>query len=1358
MVNVPPIPPLLCSTPPPIDFGEDDEDVDVLPPTLDGVVDDDFGDFLTVDDANTNEPLPSPRPPSECDLPAVSIYDGIIPPPEDNLKNLATIPSSSTPPATPGGNKISKDSKNATKTINITEAFNFEVKNTYEDETKEEETKSTDDQPNTEGLQIETNNFEKEYSQMESTDKFNNLTANPGLSKNIKDLTIETSDVEVKCNSNKTNLNCMQNMVSIEDIEDDLSDDELYSPKTPKNFIETDNLNDYFKIEEIKTTSTMENLTKVDSKDVDAKSLDSLDNNESASTGNDNDNEFKSFSSNSFIQNNYDIPPPLQDDTNSIDDDDFGDFADFQDFSTSVTPAETQYFVNNTVPVSDINSKQQHNDDLEFNGFNDFNNYNTTKETTKNVNSNKEKQEDVEENNTLTYFKAEEGDEFEQFTSQSNTLPDSLEECSKQNALANEIKTQEIPQDTTTEVNISEDFNEENKKSSHLDNSFGDFNSVNKEHDNNEDDFGNFAEFPKPTQNLLNANNEVLKNTEEPKESSPDILNVDEEFDDFADFESHEVNPKTEPTLTKEASTFNNNVTKVNDVEEDDDDFGDFNTAQPITPTASSLALTKTSQNITAATAAPPPTHNLNERISKILQLMFTPAKIQAADESVDKPKTEKIQDIPFTSIDAAKALEYQWLNSDTRHSFIRALGIDSRNILFGENWNPSLPRFAANLSFNPLKPMKPVQSSNNTADSNAMLEPIPIIISESTKTLEVTGSVKNESFDLDWKPTSTQEQTTEAFKESTVTSVAQSLTPTTSVHSVANEPPPAEPVSLTIFENPLDNEDKFSKTPPISEMESVPNFSSPLPSNNLDLEASQNAGNLDDFDIKDIEENLKNTLNINEVVVTSTFTGSFKETHIYTPPKTNDFEAKSTTAASTTSSSPTKVSPIDFDYEKAAMGVIINETVVKKEYRDVEYNPPFSMESLSKSVTNKSEIFEANYHNSINTNNILSTAETDVAIEDEQESSDDFSEFQSVPSEINMPTANPLAVSNTKPLEVPKPTTVSHGGMILSPAILIPQAISLEQQKPKIEWGDSTATINPEELARIEELFPEPKSLKSSNGSNSSQKSTPTHQVASTPSISAAVANKELEGNHNDDDDDWSDFVSVTVTNNASANRLANNNNILAKSPAGSPFKQRSPVVNHKMPPATHHNNSNNDDEWSDFVSSAPPTQQPASYRVPQFNSGAWQNANFYNNPLSMYHKGPLNVPSAAAAINPTQKSLYNNNNNYNISQQPYQIANNLPSFNPGNIQQMQQQPHNNVYQQQIHVMQNFSTAPVPTPERLSAAANASKSNQFQSIGSAKVAPSIALIPDLGFVAPAIPTHTSFINSLPKPSINTKK
>ncbi|KAM7360125.1 aftiphilin isoform 1-T3 [Cochliomyia hominivorax] len=1383
MVNVPPIPPLLCSTPPPIDFGEDDEDVDVLPPTLDGVDDDGFGNFLTVDNIKTNELLPSPRPPSICDLPPVSIYDGLIPSDEEVIKS----------PASPTNNNIKNDSKNSPKSINVTEAFNFNVKNSNEsiDNKSHEEfynssnsTKDTENITNTSQVIDLTSNNPEECP----------LNTNPvetlSSSKNLNDLTIDTTRVNTKCNKHTFNKSCIQNIVSIEDLEDDLSDDELYSPKTPKNFIETDNLNDYFKIEEIKPTNEAEIIEKSIPKDIDTKSLDSVDNNESASIGNDNENEFRSFSSNSFINNNFDEPPPLQDDTtNSIDeDDDFGEFADFQDFSTAITPAEqTQNFVNNTVPVNDINNKQHDNNDLEYNGFNDFIDYNKSKDYT-NVNSvqvetiKSEDDVDIEKSTNESEIKSNEetDNEFQQFSSHSTKEVGSLE-----NSKNPEIITQGISNNNNENTSIltTQDCCQNNsilkEENLELENSFGEFNSALKSN-NEDDDFGNFAEFNKPTE---------IQESENTEETIKTNVMDDDEFDDFADFESHQGKPKLEEKSAEdyESNKHNNKEEEQND--DDDDDFGDFNTAQPITTTASNITQNKTSQNTTAAKIPLSSLHNLNERISKILELMFTPALNQTDEATTDEPKTHKIQDIPFTSVDAAKALEYQWLSSDTRHSFIRSLGIDSRNILFGENWNPSLPRFAANLSFNPLKPMKPVQSSNSPNDASSTLEPIPALnsLKTSSKSLEETGNNNKETLDLDWKSSSTTEQTIEAFKDInlnpsiTQTTATSSVATTTAMPYVSNEPPPPETVSLTIFENTLDNEETFSKTPPISEMESVTTFSSALPTSTIemDLPQTQIRNNLDEFEIEEVEENLKNALNINEVVVTSTFTGSFKETHIYTPPKTNDFEIKHTMTnmPSSSSLSPTKSNPIDFDYEKAAMGVIIDETVVKKEYRDVEYNPPFTMESLNKSATAKTDMFDTNSYNNTNAN-VLSSTETKMATdktssEEEQESNDEFSEFQSVSSEVSSPTSAVLpktsttSANSTKPLEVPKPAAVSHGGMILSPAILIPQAISMENQKPKIEWGDSTATINPEELARIEELFPEPKSLKSSNGSNSSQKSTPTHQLASTPSISATVANKELEGtinnvNVNDDDDDWSDFISVTVTNNTSTSRNPVNNNILTKSPVGSPFKQRSPIVTHKMPPSSVHTNSNNDDEWSEFVSSAPPSQQPTSYRVPQFNSGAWQNANFYNNPLSMYHKGPLNVTTpAAASSHSAQKSLHNNNNNYNTSNQqtPYQLPNNIP---PAMLANNQQLPNNlPVYQhpmQQIHVMQNFSTAPVPTPERLISSSSVVKNNQFQSIGSAKVAPSIALIPDLGFVAPAIPTHTSFINSLPKPTINTKK
>lgn len=51
MAGIPAIPPLLCNTPPPIDFGEEDDDSG-LPPTLTLEDEDDYGDFALGTDIN----------------------------------------------------------------------------------------------------------------------------------------------------------------------------------------------------------------------------------------------------------------------------------------------------------------------------------------------------------------------------------------------------------------------------------------------------------------------------------------------------------------------------------------------------------------------------------------------------------------------------------------------------------------------------------------------------------------------------------------------------------------------------------------------------------------------------------------------------------------------------------------------------------------------------------------------------------------------------------------------------------------------------------------------------------------------------------------------------------------------------------------------------------------------------------------------------------------------------------------------------------------------------------------------------------------------------------------------------------
>lgn len=103
---------------------------------------------------------------------------------------------------------------------------------------------------------------------------------------------------------------------------------------------------------------------------------------------------------------------------------------------------------------------------------------------------------------------------------------------------------------------------------------------------------------------------------------------------------------------------------------------------------------------------------------------------------------------------------------------------------------------------------------------------------------------------------------------------------------------------------------------------------------------------------------------------------GSLKETHIFTPSK-SPYSIPQSREVSI--DKPEPKCP-DFDYEKAAAGIIIDENVVKKEYRDVEYDPD---KSTAPALNN----------------------------------SDDFSDFQSVPIPITVPsTLKPH--QNTLPMD----------------------------------------------------------------------------------------------------------------------------------------------------------------------------------------------------------------------------------------------------------------------------------------------------------------------------------------------------
>ncbi|XP_016950102.1 uncharacterized protein LOC108024600 isoform X1 [Drosophila biarmipes] len=755
-----------------------------------------------------------------------------------------------------------------------------------------------------------------------------------------------------------------------------------------------------------------------------------------------------------------------------------------------------------------------------------------------------------------------------------------------------------------------------------------------------------FANFEEPPEDLVQQ--DIVPNSQEPEE--------DDDFGDFADFSAAEPetqNPpaataplqpvfeappsiETEPIKAEKASTVEASI-KIPPSEQADDGFDDFQ--EFATPTNGSAGQSDDddfgdfSEPVVAAVSLPPPPPpaavqlSIDERVKPVLEMMFPQSK-ELDSSSVDKRKPlAQCQRFNFGAIEHAQALDYQWSSSEMRHALVRSLGIDSRNILFGDKWNSSMPRFAANLSFDPLKPMKPLSTGTGSTlevisspSSHQGLENATAATASQAETRSspshgegTSGSIFGSAGNSDG-----EERQNHSYQPAAISGAESNHIESATAPPAAIASPAAATLSTAL---PAD---------------------SPAHQLNGGEQLHQQRAEQEQFDLRTTSSPAPPAQE--EIVGSSmaSYAVPLKETHIYTPSKSDTAVAKTTTLA-----------PIDFDYEMAATGIIIDETVVKKEYRDVEYKPPFGLDSPSK----------------VSGNGAASSFELPPPAED-----DDFSDFQSMPaprSRIDTPTFGEQ--------------------MILSPAILLPQAIPLAKKPAaSIEWGDNAlSSINAEEMARIEELF-----------SSQAKPLTISASVAKKPTPPTPVQSQPQE------DDEWSDFVSVPVTQQQhQQHTIANNNNNVSSN-------QRKPTAP-------------KEDEWSDFVSSTPPARA-----APQFNSGAWQSANFYNNPLSLYQaQQPQQHPHSNLVPKSSSSSASSNNNN-------------VPAI-----------------PQQIHIMHDFSTAPVSGGLGVGATYQQQHQRQQFQIGNAKVAPRISLIPDLSFVAPALPTNAgAFMGTLPKPSFGGKK
>ncbi|XP_032687310.1 aftiphilin isoform X2 [Odontomachus brunneus] len=178
--------------------------------------------------------------------------------------------------------------------------------------------------------------------------------------------------------------------------------------------------------------------------------------------------------------------------------------------------------------------------------------------------------------------------------------------------------------------------------------------------------------------------------------------NEDDDFGDFTNFSNTTVEWKRDDDAEEPRES------------EDDDDFGDFNDFE------TSVGVVETQQFSLKESICRIENKNAANKIEDIITNMFS--SIPEHHEIELQPlinKTDKVwQNVK--SVEETNALTYQWANSSSNNVLLNALGIDSRNILFGPRWNPNVPRFAANLGFTPLEPTK--------ANAESQQLPIPNI------------------------------------------------------------------------------------------------------------------------------------------------------------------------------------------------------------------------------------------------------------------------------------------------------------------------------------------------------------------------------------------------------------------------------------------------------------------------------------------------------------------------------------------------------------------------------------------------------------------------------------------------------
>ncbi|KAL3286100.1 hypothetical protein HHI36_000613 [Cryptolaemus montrouzieri] len=447
-------------------------------------------------------------------------------------------------------------------------------------------------------------------------------------------------------------------------------------------------------------------------------------------------------------------------------------------------------------------------------------------------------------------------------------------------------------------------------------------------------------------------------------------------------------------------------------------------------------------------------------------------------DFTTDNSVFENLKEITETN-----ALTYQWEKSVAQKNILKTLNIDIRNILYGPSWNAGVPIFAANLCSTPLEPIKSEIPLPLTPQKIQLVQPEPPV-----------ASTEVPAVDFDWNgagltnPLDSFENTEKQLGSSEISKIADSE---------------------------IQNQSVLTSTPrKTSTSSSTQKDAVSVDSLQFQDCQTENVDNDDDFsDFTSFQPKFKQEIDWSNML-------PLRESHISY--QSSNFPKDPVTQTAEIKSSDNSLPVINFDLSLLEAKIGISSSVNTKsvddqsmsiDYSDLESfsateskveNPlpdshgtemkpispqQFNFENKIVKTIDGSEISELTYKNT----EIVPVPDKNASVYSNPD--DEFSDFYS---------SLPNPSKPIEPLSFPEP---------LQPAVLQPIPIN-GSTVAKIDWPEPG--LDEEEINRIVI------GCLRSNSKNSESETTKNNQEA-------PIESNQAKGNvSNNDDEEWSDFVSV--------------------------------------------------------------------------------------------------------------------------------------------------------------------------------------------------------------------------------------